>query len=124
MFAHAMSAGAFHHTQHLERVIAGQDRDADWFEQPELDRAKVLYMNSCFITKLCQEVGGYNYSNVQRWTAPRKLRRIGVDRYQGIRDVDKVVIPVHLGNHWVWQRFPLQRRCACVRLLHGLDVFV
>lgn len=85
----------------LVGVVAIQDRDAVWFEMPELDRPKVLYMNSCFFTKLCQEAGGYIYSNVQRWTTARKLRQIGVDRYQGIRDVDKVVIPVHLGNHWV-----------------------
>lgn len=78
-----------------------QDRDARWCEQPELGKPRVLFMTSHFVTKMCQEAGGYDYAKVQRWTGARKLKRIGAGRYGGIRDVDKVVVPVHLGNHWV-----------------------
>ena len=85
-------------------VLRMQDRDSQWLSHPELDKPKVLFMNSHFVTKLCQEGEGFEYSRVQRWTGARKLRRIGITHYQGIRDVDKVVVPVHLGNHWVRSR--------------------
>lgn len=58
-------------------------------------------MNSHFVAKLCQEAGGYNYSNVRRWTRPARLRSSGIAHYASVADVDKVIVPVHLGNHWV-----------------------
>jgi hypothetical protein len=45
-------------------VLCLQDRDTEWFEQPELGKAKCLFLTSHFISKLCQESGGYDYSKV------------------------------------------------------------
>jgi Ulp1 family protease len=58
-------------------------------------------MNSHFVSKLCFEQGGYDYSKVQRWTSVRRLEAGQLDYFGGIADLDKVIIPVHLGNHWV-----------------------
>jgi hypothetical protein len=48
---------------------------------------KCYLFNSFFYTLLSN--GGYNYSRVQKWT--RKI---------DIFTLDKVFVPVHLGNHW------------------------
>jgi Ulp1 protease family, C-terminal catalytic domain len=95
--------------------IATQDRDTAWLHRPELGKPKVLFMSSHFVSKLCQEAGGYDYSKVQRWTTARKLRRINITHYTGIKDVDKIIVPVHLGNHWV--RHARARIWPHVRLL-------
>jgi Ulp1 family protease len=79
-----------------------QDRDKQWvLEGSDRKRSRCLFMNSHFLAKLCQEPGGYDYSKVKRWTAARKLKSLAVDYYSGIEDLDKLVLPVHLGNHWV-----------------------
>lgn len=57
-------------------------------------------MNSHFVAKLCQEAAGYQYKNVARWTRAAKLKS-GKLAYTGIKDLHKIVVPVHLGNHWV-----------------------
>lgn len=77
-----------------------QDRDQEWCKVSDSPYPKVLFMNSHFVAKLCQEVGGYQYKNVSRWTRATKLKSNLA--YSGIADLDKVVVPVHLGNHWVW----------------------
>ena len=78
-----------------------QDRDKKWFLDGTEKRSRCLFMNSHFLAKLCQEDGGYDYSKVRRWTADCKRKSLAIDYYGGIEDLDKVVMPVHLGNHWV-----------------------
>ena len=67
-------------------------------------------MSCHFMDKLLLYSGNYDYELVRRWTRSNKLKSIGVRHYGGIMDVDKVIIPVHLGNHWV---------CCLAFNLHG-----
>eukprot|EP00892_Ulva_mutabilis_P008029 jgi/Ulvmu1/5599/UM023_0136.1 len=76
-----------------------QDRDQEWCASSDSSHARVLFMNSHFLAKLCQEATGYQYSNVARWTRATRLKSNQLT-YTGIKDLDKVVVPVHLGNHW------------------------
>lgn len=82
-----------------------QDRDTWYLKHPSLCKPKVIFMNSHFTAKLLER-DEYDYKKVQRWTSTAKLHRVGLEHYAGIKDVDKVVMPVHLGNHWV------RRSCA------------
>lgn len=77
-----------------------QDRDQEWSASVGSPYSRVLFMNSHFLAKLCQEASGYQYQNVARWTRAARLKANQLT-YTGIKDVDKVVVPVHLGNHWV-----------------------
>lgn len=77
-----------------------QDRDQEWCKDPDSPYPKTLLMNSHFLAKLCQEADGYQYKNVARWTRASRLKANQLN-YSGIKDLDKVVVPVHLGNHWV-----------------------
>ena len=88
---------------HLTRWWQCRLQDRDTLRRNlESDAApKCLYMSSHFVSKLCQERGGYNYENVRRWMGEKKLRRIGLSHIGGLKDLDKVIVPVHLGNHWV-----------------------
>lgn len=92
----------------LHRATIGvQDRDKRWFQDGSQKRSRCLFMNSHFLAKLCQEPGGYDYSKVRRWTADRKRKALAIDYYGGIEDLDKMVLPVHLGNHWVRSCLPV-----------------
>ena len=52
---------------------------------------------------------GYNYQKVANWVSRKcqgTLHCLLSDRYSGIKDVDKVVMPVFVGgNHWVRSPF-------------------
>jgi Ulp1 family protease len=61
---------------------------------------RVHFLNT-FFYPLLSDKGGYNYARVQKWT-----RR--VDLFA----MDRVVVPIHLGNHWCLAVINLQDRYA------------
>jgi len=66
-------------------------------QYPKEHQAKVFIMNTFFWTKLYNN-GVYRYKNVRRWTKKSRLKKLGLET---IFDLDKFLIPVHIGNtHW------------------------
>lgn len=59
---------------------------------------RVHFLNT-FFYPLLSDKGGYNYARVQKWT-----RRIDLFA------MDRVVVPIHLGNHWCLAVINLQDR--------------
>ena len=55
---------------------------------------KAHFFSTFFINKLYQDSGRYDYSNVRRWTLPKKLK------YDVLR-CEKIYVPVHQAVHWV-----------------------
>lgn len=60
---------------------------------------KCHFFSTFFANKLYKDTG-YSYSNVQKWTMPRQLKRQGQSS-ESILDCDRVILPVHQGMHWV-----------------------
>ncbi|EIE20629.1 cysteine proteinase [Coccomyxa subellipsoidea C-169] len=62
------------------------------------------FFNSFFVNKLYKDAHAYSYKAVQRWTLPKKLNLQNQARALftpfSILDVERVIVPVHLGNHW------------------------
>ena len=52
------------------------------------------FFSTFFINKLYQDSGRYDYSNVRRWTLPKRLK------YDVLR-CEKIYVPVHQAVHWV-----------------------
>ena len=55
---------------------------------------KVHFFSTFFINKLYQDSNMYDYSNVRRWTLPKKLK------YDVLR-CEKIFVPIHQSVHWV-----------------------
>jgi len=55
---------------------------------------KAHFFSTFFINKLYKQTGRYDYSNVRRWTLPKKLK------YDVLR-CEKIYVPVHQEVHWV-----------------------
>lgn len=90
-----------------------QDEDTARFHDPKQAYPKVLFRSSHFIDKLCYEGPNgakvYKYDNVRRWT--RKHLKHQLPHYHGLRHLDKMIAPVHLGNHWVCTHASQHRLC-------------
>lgn len=90
-----------------------QARGAQWFTQPELNKKKVLFIRATSLqscakgragtpTARCGSgpgTGSWTRSTFPNWH--KMLDAIKVRHFRGLADVDMVVVPVHLGNHWV-----------------------
>ena len=50
---------------------------------------RVMIMNTFFMQRLCDQHSGYQYQRVRKWTKD-------VDVFE----FEKIIVPVHLGNHW------------------------
>ncbi|CAL8468186.1 g7725 [Coccomyxa elongata] len=73
------------------------DRDAERREKGLGPRCH--FFNSFFLNKLYKDTHTYNYKAVRRWTLPKKLK-LQNQQSESILDVERVIVPVHLGNHW------------------------
>ena len=45
---------------------------------------------------------------MRRWTAPKRLKRTFPGEFDSILELDRIIIPVHLGIHWVCAVISLQ----------------
>ncbi|KAK9845918.1 hypothetical protein WJX81_005972 [Elliptochloris bilobata] len=85
-----------------------QDRDTLWRKlgggQPTCH-----FFNSFFINKLYKDARKYSYSNVRRWTSAKRLAGVG-QASECILDLERWIIPVHLGNHWTCALVDLSAR--------------
>ena len=45
---------------------------------------------------------------MRRWTAPKRLKRTFPGEFDSILELDRIIIPVHLGMHWVCAVISLQ----------------
>lgn len=81
-----------------------QERDMRWHkggkDMPRCWFAPTFFLNKLFLDQ------GYSYDSVRRWTMPKKFQLVKLP-YTSIFELDKVILPVHLGNHWT---------CAVVNL--------
>lgn len=79
-----------------------KQRSDDRLKKPDAQQAeawpRVHFLNT-FFYPLLSDKGGYNYARVQKWT-----RRIDLFA------MDRVVVPIHLGNHWCLAVINLQDR--------------
>jgi len=81
----------------LGMVQERSNKRASSSQYPKEHQAKVFIMNTFFWTKLYNN-GVYTYRNVRRWTKKSRLKKLGLET---IFDLDKFLIPVHIGNtHW------------------------
>lgn len=77
-----------------------QERDKRYREEKK-GTPTCHFFNSFFLNKLYKDAKTYNYSEVQRWTRPPKLKRAGQPS-TSILDCDRIIIPANQGNlHWV-----------------------
>ncbi len=65
--------------------------------------------SSFFATRLYKDGDGYEYERVRRWTAPKKLAR-GGQPSGCLLDLDRIIVPVHQGLHWVTAVIDLENR--------------
>ncbi|KAK9901672.1 hypothetical protein WJX75_007814 [Coccomyxa subellipsoidea] len=73
------------------------DRDAERRQAGKGPRCH--FFNSFFVNKLYKDTHAYSYKAVQRWTLPKKLKMQN-QQSESILDLERVIVPVHLGNHW------------------------
>lgn len=57
----------------------------------------------------CRDEENYNYQAARRWTLPKKLKMWG-QASPSILELDKVIMPVHLGIHWTCAVIDLRSR--------------
>ena len=55
---------------------------------------KAHFFSTFFINKLYKQTGRYEYSNVRRWTLPKKLK-------YDVLKCEKICVPIHQEVHWV-----------------------
>lgn len=61
------------------------------------------FFSTFFINKLYQDSGRYEYSNVRRWTLPKRLK------YDVLR-CEKIYVPVHQAVHWVLAEIDIREK--------------
>eukprot|EP00891_Asterochloris_glomerata_P005549 jgi/Astpho2/5549/e_gw1.00079.275.1_t len=66
------------------------------------------FHNTFFVNKLFTALNKYDYKSVRRWTAPKRLKRTFPGEFDSILELDRIIIPVHLGIHWVCAVISLQ----------------
>ena len=57
----------------------------------------------------CRDKRKYDYSQVQRWTLPKKLK-LTAQSSSSILDCDRIIAPVHLGCHWTCAMADLEKK--------------
>ncbi|PRW61285.1 Sorting and assembly machinery component 50 [Chlorella sorokiniana] len=66
------------------------------------------FFSTFFANKLYKDTG-YDYSQVRRWTLPKRLASVG-QASECILDCDRIIVPVHQGLHWVCAVIDLQNQ--------------
>lgn len=76
---------------------------------------RVHFLNSYFYAKLYSDTQEYDFKPVRRWTTEKKLG-------YSLLDCERVVIPLHKGNHWVLGVVDLrEKRVSYYDSLKGVD---
>ena len=78
-------------------------REAGW-------RPTCHFFNSFFLPALAgTHHNEYNYTKVSRWTSLKKLKR-SAQTAECVLDMDRLIVPVHLGMHWTCAVIDMEQR--------------